>query len=205
MILCAGAFNTPQLLKLSGIGPRQELERHGIPVKVELPGVGENLQDRYEVCVVSKMKSGFSLMKGMKLRPPLPGEAPDPQFEEWLQGEGPYTTNGAVISMMKRSFPNRPEPDLFIFGLLGSFKGYYPGYSAAIAREDDFFSWVILKTSYTDAAKGKAIVYLFKWLVGPDGQKEGTDLQYAPLPSAVSALAVTNLKLIKAAGAAVLS
>ena len=67
------------------------------------------------------------------------------------------------------------------------------------------FSWVILKTSYTDAAKGKAIVYLFKWLVGPDGQKEGTDLQYAPLPSAVSALAVTNLKLIKAAGAAVLS
>jgi phosphate transport system substrate-binding protein len=67
------------------------------------------------------------------------------------------------------------------------------------------FSWVILKTSYTDAAKGKAIVYLFKWLVGADGQKEGADLQYAPLPSAVSALAVTNLKTIKAGGSAVLS
>jgi phosphate transport system substrate-binding protein len=67
------------------------------------------------------------------------------------------------------------------------------------------FSWVILRTAYTDAAKGKAIVYLFKWLVGPDGQKEGADLQYAPLPSAVSTLAVTNLKLIKAGGAAVLS
>jgi choline dehydrogenase len=152
VILCAGAFNTPQLLKLSGIGPRQELERHGIPVKVELPGVGENLQDRYEVCVVSKMKGGFSLMKGMKLRPPLPGEAPDPQFQEWLQGGGPYTTNGAVISIMKRSFPSRPEPDLFIFGLLGSFKGYYPGYSAAIAREDDFFSWAILKAHTNNAA-----------------------------------------------------
>ena len=98
------------------------------------------------------MKSGFSLMKGMKLRPPLPGEAPDPQFEEWLQGRGPYTTNGAVISMMKRSFPNRPEPDLFIFGLLGSFKGYFPGYSAAIAREDDFFSWAILKAHTNNAA-----------------------------------------------------
>jgi phosphate transport system substrate-binding protein len=67
------------------------------------------------------------------------------------------------------------------------------------------FSWVMLKTSYADAPKGKAIVNLFKWLVGPDGQKEGTDLQYAPLPSAGSALAVTNLKTIKAAGTAVLS
>ena len=152
VILCAGAFNTPQLLKLSGIGPRGELERWGIEVKLELPGVGENLQDRYEVCVVSKMKGGFSLMKGMKLRPPLPREAPDPQFEEWLNGKGPYTTNGAVISMMKRSFPNRPEPDLFIFGLLGSFKGYYPGYSADIAREDDFFSWAILKAHTNNTA-----------------------------------------------------
>ena len=152
VILCAGAFNTPQLLKLSGIGPRQELEQYGIPVKVELAGVGENLQDRYEVCVVSRMKGGFSLMKGMKLRPPAPGEAPDPQFEEWLKGGGPYATNGAVISMMKRSFPSRPEPDLFIFGLLGSFKGYFPGYSAEIAREDDFFSWAILKAHTSNTA-----------------------------------------------------
>ena len=152
VILCAGAFNTPQLLKLSGIGPRQELLRYGIPVKVELPGVGENLQDRYEVCVLSRMKGGFSLMKGMKLRPPLPDEAPDPQFEEWLKGRGPYATNGAVIAMMKRSFPTRPEPDLFIFGLLGSFKGYFPGYSAAIAREDDFFSWAILKAHTNNTA-----------------------------------------------------
>ena len=66
------------------------------------------------------------------------------------------------------------------------------------------FSWLILKTSYTDPAKGKAIVYLFKWLV-TDGQSDGTALQYAPLPSAVQQLALTNLKLIKAGGAAVLS
>jgi phosphate transport system substrate-binding protein len=66
------------------------------------------------------------------------------------------------------------------------------------------FSWVILRTSYSDTAKGKAIVYLFKWLTSSDGQKEGTDLQYAPLPSAVAGLAVTNLKLVKAGGTAVL-
>ena len=66
------------------------------------------------------------------------------------------------------------------------------------------FSWVILKTSYTDAAKGKAVVFLFKWLV-TDGQSDGSALQYAPLPSAVQQLALTNLKLIKAGGSAVLS
>ena len=67
------------------------------------------------------------------------------------------------------------------------------------------FSWVMLYTAYPDAAKGKAVVYLFKWLVSTDGQKEGTDLQYAPLPTAVANLALMNLKLVKAAGAAVLT
>jgi len=66
------------------------------------------------------------------------------------------------------------------------------------------FSWVILQTSYSDAAKGKAVVYLFKWLV-TDGQSEGASLQYAPLPSAVQQLAMTDLKLVKAGGSAVLS
>ena len=40
VILCGGAFNTPQLLMLSGIGPAAELRSHGIPVRVDLPGVG---------------------------------------------------------------------------------------------------------------------------------------------------------------------
>ena len=66
------------------------------------------------------------------------------------------------------------------------------------------FSWVMLYTAYPDAPKGKAVVNLFKWLV-TDGQKEGADLQYAPLPTAVQSLALKNLKLVKAGGAAVLS
>ena len=66
------------------------------------------------------------------------------------------------------------------------------------------FSWVILYTNYSDAAKGKATVNLFKWLV-TTGQSDGADLQYAPLPSAVQQLAVSNLKTIKAGGSTVLS
>ncbi len=63
VVLAAGAVHSPQLLKLSGIGPREELERHGIDVVADLPAVGENLQvappagflktvrqDRYRPC-----------------------------------------------------------------------------------------------------------------------------------------------------------
>jgi phosphate transport system substrate-binding protein len=67
------------------------------------------------------------------------------------------------------------------------------------------FSWAILRTAYTDAAKGKAVVHLFDWLVSSAGQSEGSSLQYAPLPAAVQSLATTNLKLVKAGGVAVLS
>ena len=66
------------------------------------------------------------------------------------------------------------------------------------------FSWIIVHTSNSDTNKGKALAYLFKWLV-TDGQSLGTDLQYAPLPTSVQALAMTNLKLIKAGGQPVLT
>ena len=52
VILCAGTVNSPQLLMLSGIGPGDELKRHGIEVTHELPGVGRNLQDHVD-CVIA--------------------------------------------------------------------------------------------------------------------------------------------------------
>ena len=52
VILSAGTVNSPQLLLLSGIGPPGELERHGIEVVHDLPGVGRNLQDHVD-CVLS--------------------------------------------------------------------------------------------------------------------------------------------------------
>ena len=49
LVLCGGAFGSPQLLMLSGIGPAEQLTRREIPVRVDLPGVGRNLQDHLEV------------------------------------------------------------------------------------------------------------------------------------------------------------
>lgn len=153
VILCGGAFNSPQLLKLSGIGPKEELAKLGIPVRVDLPGVGENLQDRYEVGVVSEMKEDFALLEGATFAPPHPQNKPDPLFSEWwLSGTGVYTTNGAVVSMIKRSAASRPEPDLYLFGVPGFFRGYFPGYSKLGASRKNFFTWVVLKAHTRNAA-----------------------------------------------------
>lgn len=152
VVLAGGAFNTPQLLKLSGIGPREELERFAIPVRLELAGVGQNLQDRYEVGVVSRMSREFSLLRGDRFRPPGPGEKPDPAFREWQSGRGIYATNGSLAAIVRRSRRELPAPDLFVFGLPARFEGYYPGYSAELEQHHDYFTWAVLKAHTVNRA-----------------------------------------------------
>jgi choline dehydrogenase-like flavoprotein len=65
VILCAGSFGSPQLLLASGIGPASELEKAGVKVQHDLPGVGKNLQDHLDGLITVRSKSpltlGFSL------------------------------------------------------------------------------------------------------------------------------------------------
>jgi choline dehydrogenase len=152
VILSGGAFNTPQLLQLSGIGPRAELERLGIPCRVDLPGVGANLQDRYEVGVVTKMRTDFTLLEGLTFEPPGPGEEPDPGFAQWQQRQGVYTTNGALLAVVRRSDAAMESPDLIVFGLPAAFTGYYPGYSADLAQQSCMFTWAVLKAHTVNRA-----------------------------------------------------
>jgi choline dehydrogenase len=56
VLLCAGAFGSPKLLMLSGIGPGDDLAGHGIPVVADLPGVGRNLQDHPASALVFKVR-----------------------------------------------------------------------------------------------------------------------------------------------------
>jgi choline dehydrogenase-like flavoprotein len=151
VILAGGAFNTPQLLMLSGIGPRDVLTDHKIPVRVELAGVGMNLQDRYEVAVVNRMRDDWELFKDVKF------DTTDPQYQQWSKKrEGIYATNGAVLTMFNRS--RRAElPDLFCMALLAQFKGYFPGYSALFPKGLNYLTWVILK-AHTKNRKGRVIL-----------------------------------------------
>jgi choline dehydrogenase len=141
VILAGGAFNTPQLLMLSGIGPREALEPHGIPVRVELPGVGGNLQDRYEIGVVNRMKfKAWDAYKDARFT------TDDPQFREWNDGRnGIYSTNGSVLTLFRRSPVAGQLPDLFCMSLLARFSGYYPSYSRDLTEKLNYLTWVVLK------------------------------------------------------------
>ncbi|KAH7320625.1 choline dehydrogenase [Stachybotrys elegans] len=147
VIISGGAFNSPQILKLSGIGPADELEEFGIPVIVDLPGVGTNLQDHYEVSVVGQAPSDFALLDGCTFN--LEGE--DPCLRRWqnpniLGDRGVYQTSGASAALLyPTSVSAKGDFDIFLFATVGQFAGYYPGYSVDAVAEHNRLSWAVLK------------------------------------------------------------
>ncbi|KAI1385843.1 alcohol oxidase [Hypoxylon trugodes] len=103
VILAAGVFNTPKLLELSGIGDRKLLEYHGIPVQVDLPGVGENFQDHLMTGL------SYEVVDGVITGDPLLRQEPDAlALAQKLYVEhraGPFTIGG----MQSHAF--MPTPD----------------------------------------------------------------------------------------------
>ena len=142
VILAAGAFNTPQLLMLSGVGPPRELAKHGIATIVPLEGVGGNLHDRYEVGVVHKTRKAWSCLEGAEFK------VGDPVYRAWEQGRGMYPSNGAAVAFSLRSEiarNARKDPDLFVMALLTRFSGYFTGYSDIIRESRSDLSFTVLK------------------------------------------------------------
>jgi choline dehydrogenase len=141
VILAGGAFNSPQLLMLSGIGPRAHLQDMGIDVRVDLPGVGKNLQDRYEIGIVNRMDCPeWEIYKGARF---MKG---DPQFRQWEScRSGIYASNGTLLSVFKHSPVADGPPDLFCMALLTDFRGYYPDYSAELPKKLNYLTWAVLK------------------------------------------------------------
>ncbi|MFP5384458.1 MAG: GMC family oxidoreductase [Bacteriovoracia bacterium] len=148
VILAGGAFNSPQLLMLSGIGDKTHLEQHGIKPRIHLPGVGKNLQDRYEVGVVTELNGPLELLKDCTF-----GESGDPCMVDYREKgkDSVYATNGVLISIFKKSRKELQDPDLCIFGVPGDFRGYYPGWSDD-AYKKDRFTWAILKSQTKNTA-----------------------------------------------------
>jgi choline dehydrogenase-like flavoprotein len=132
---------------LSGIGSRTVLERHGIATLVDLPGVGRNLQDRYEIGVVNRMARPWRALQGAEFA------RGDRLFQEWSRHRsGMYVSNGAALGVSLRSRPELASPDLFCMALLARFNGYFSGYSRVIAEHHDYLSWAVLKAHTTNRA-----------------------------------------------------
>ena len=145
VIVAGGVFNTPQILKLSGIGPREELEEFGIPILVDLPAVGRNMQDNYEAAVVVEASQPFET----NFEECTPFEDGDPCLEQWHNNSsdhGPYGQGAAAVSMIMRSSLSENEnADLFFFGGAGgAFRGHYPGFSHEAWPPETFF-WTVVK------------------------------------------------------------
>ncbi|KKK19800.1 putative glucose-methanol-choline (gmc) oxidoreductase [Aspergillus rambellii] len=147
VIVSGGAYNSPQILKLSGVGPADELETFGIPVISDLPGVGTNLQDHYEIAVQGQLPDDFAVLDGCTFS--TNGEA-DPCLERWetplLGDRGIYASNGFAATMLYKSTMTSDDSyDVFVFGGPVNFRGYFPGYSFNITSRHDWFTWAILK------------------------------------------------------------
>ncbi|MFL6735541.1 MAG: GMC family oxidoreductase [Sphingomonas sp.] len=141
VILAGGAFGTPQLLMLSGVGDPDHLRSIGIEPEFELPEVGRNLQDRYEISIVHRMARPWKSLVGARV------SSDDPLYRRWRRWRrGMYVSNGTTLAALRRSSgASGSDPDLVLMGLMGRFSGYFPGYADTCWPGLDAFSWAVLK------------------------------------------------------------
>lgn len=108
VILCGGAVNSPQLLMLSGVGPAAHLQEMGIETLHDAPGVGQNLQDHFQVRFVYKCTEAITVNDIM--RSPLRMAMMGAQYA--LFHSGPLTTSAGQVGIFCRTDPSLEEPDV---------------------------------------------------------------------------------------------
>jgi choline dehydrogenase-like flavoprotein len=116
VLLCAGALQSPQILMLSGIGATAQLEKHGIAVVHDLPGVGENLHDHIDIVQVVNAPHLKDLF-GVSLSGLV--QAIKGIFEWRKHRRGMLTTNFAEAGGFIKTSPDVTEPDLQLHFVVG--------------------------------------------------------------------------------------
>ncbi len=110
VILAAGAYQTPKLMMVSGIGPEEELGKHGIRTKVALPGVGKNLQDHYECPVVATTRGSFGYYGQDRGWPMIKAG-----LQYLLFKSGPVSTTGVETCAFYDPDGNNDQPTIQMF------------------------------------------------------------------------------------------
>ena len=132
LIVCGGAINSPQLLLLSGVGPADALQRLGIQVRQNLPGVGQNLHDHVYAHCLARVEPSFSLnrMISSNLR-----MIPD-VLRYLATRRGLLTSAAAQVGLFVRTRPDFATPDLQVqmrpFSMIGKAGMYVADTAPAI-------------------------------------------------------------------------
>jgi choline dehydrogenase len=156
VILAGGTFNTPQILMLSGIGPKEHLTEFNIPVLVDLPGVGENLADKLEATMNWQMPRTWKVFQqGCTFLRPTPEE--DQCYVDFMNGQSPnlYTSPGSLIAIQRKTDPALSRPDMYIQMGVNKFLGYNDGWvdMAFYQNEEDTLT-INTSTPRTGPSKG---------------------------------------------------
>ena len=108
LVLASGAIGSPQILQLSGVGPGDLLQEHGIPLVADVPGVGSNLQDHLQMRLVFKVKN----TKTLNLRANSIIGRVGMGLEYFLFKRGPMTMAPSQLGAFAKSDENRETPNL---------------------------------------------------------------------------------------------
>jgi choline dehydrogenase len=107
VILSGGAFNSPQLLMLSGLGPADELRTHGIAVRVDLPGVGRNLSEHARIPIEFATRGNISFLNELRI------DRVARSVVQWaVLGNGAFATQINSCNIVVRTDPSLARPDI---------------------------------------------------------------------------------------------
>lgn len=171
IILSAGALRSPQLLLLSGIGPAAELQRLGIPVRLDLPGVGKNLQDHLHTRVRCAITEPLTLAG-------LSAEARAAAWREYETSRtGPFASNCLEAGAFLKSTPDEAIPGLQMFFLMTLPPDFPEG--AALNRHGMTFTAYINRPSSRGEIRLASADPLDRPVIDPAYLREPDDLRCA--------------------------
>ena len=107
VVLCGGAYNSPQLLMLSGIGPGAHLQGLGISVQVDLPGVGGNLMEHPRMMLMYRANAPVTFTRQLRF-----DKAAWSAMQWAIFGKGPFATQICSGTVLLRTRPELDRPDI---------------------------------------------------------------------------------------------